>query len=97
MVNGKLTQTVRHGQDGGDADQVSDGRLNLGLAPDGSSSSIEFGIDFKTIPGRLAGARRSLQIIKGMFEQGKTTCTAPHNVIDAVCNSQAEFRKRIHR
>ena len=69
-------------------DQVSDGRLNLGIGAGWFELEHKsFGIDFKTIPGRLQALDESIQIIKGMFTQEKTTLHGRHyNVIDAVCN-----------
>jgi F420-dependent oxidoreductase-like protein len=69
-------------------DHVSDGRLNLGIGAGWFElEHRSFGIDFKTIPGRLQALDESLQIIKGMFEQEKTTLHGRHyNVTDAVCN-----------
>ena len=77
-----------HGEDGGDARPRQDGRLNLGLGAGWFElEHRSFGIDFKTIPGRLQALDESLQIIKGMFEQEKMTLHGRHyNVTDAVCS-----------
>ena len=69
-------------------DNVSGGRLNLGIGSGWFElEHRSFGIDFKTIPGRLQALDESLQIIKGMFTQEKTTLEGRHyRVRDAVCN-----------
>jgi F420-dependent oxidoreductase-like protein len=69
-------------------DQVSGGRLNLGLGAGWFElEHRSFGIDFKTVGGRLQALEESCQIIKGMFTQEKTTLNGEHyNVVDAVCN-----------
>jgi F420-dependent oxidoreductase-like protein len=69
-------------------DQISGGRLNLGIGAGWFElEHRSFGIDFKTIPGRLQALDESLQIIKGMFTQAKTTLHGRHyNVTDAMCN-----------
>jgi alkanesulfonate monooxygenase SsuD/methylene tetrahydromethanopterin reductase-like flavin-dependent oxidoreductase (luciferase family) len=55
-------------------------------APAGSSSSTGAGIDFKTVPGRLAALDEALTIIRGMFTQPKTTLRGKHyTVTDAMC------------
>ena len=68
-------------------DHVSGGRLNLGIGAGWFElEHRSFGIDFKTIPGRLQALDESLQIIKGMFTQEKTTLHGRHyDVTDAMC------------
>ncbi len=69
-------------------DQISGGRLNLGLGAgwfEGEHRSL--GFDFKTVGGRLQALEESCQIIKGMFTQEKTTLQGKHYaVVDAVCD-----------
>ncbi len=69
-------------------DAVSEGRLNLGIGAGWYELEHQsFGIDFKTIPGRLGALDESIKIIKGMFTQEKTSLDGRHyKVKDAVCN-----------
>src|ERR1700722_2539619 len=69
-------------------DNVSGGRLNLGLGAGWfEAEHRSLGFDFKTVGGRLEALDESCQIIKGMFTQDKTTLKGKHyNVVDAVCN-----------
>ena len=69
-------------------DHASGGRLNLGLGAGWFElEHRSFGIDFKTIMGRLQALDEACEIIKGMFTQEKTTLKGKHyNVVDAVCN-----------
>jgi len=69
-------------------DHLSGGRLNLGLGAGWFElEHRSFGIDFKTVGGRLGALDESCQIIKGMFTQERTTLNGKHyNVVDAVCN-----------
>ena len=69
-------------------DIVSGGRLNLGLGAGWFElEHRSFGIDFKTIPGRLQALDESIRIIRGMFTQDKTSLDGRHyKVVDAVCN-----------
>jgi alkanesulfonate monooxygenase SsuD/methylene tetrahydromethanopterin reductase-like flavin-dependent oxidoreductase (luciferase family) len=69
-------------------DHASGGRLNLGLGAGWFElEHRSFGIDFKTVGGRLQALDESCQIIKGMFSNEKTTLKGKHyNVVDAVCN-----------
>jgi F420-dependent oxidoreductase-like protein len=67
-------------------DHVSHGRFNLGIGAGWFQNEHDaFGIDFKTVPGRLAALEESLQIIRGMFTQEKTTLHGRHyRVTDAM-------------
>ena len=69
-------------------DNVSGGRLNLGLGAGWfEAEHRSLGFDFKTVGGRLQALDESCRIIKGMFSQEKTTLKGKHyNVVDAVCN-----------
>jgi F420-dependent oxidoreductase-like protein len=67
-------------------DHVSGGRLNLGIGAGWFElEHRNFGIDFKTIPGRLEALDEACRIIKGMFTQAKTTVHGKHyQVTDAI-------------
>src|SRR5215831_15004556 len=67
-------------------DHVSHGRLNLGIGAGWFELEHQaFGIDFKTVPARLAALDESLRIIRGMFTQPKTTVHGKHyHVTDAM-------------
>ena len=69
-------------------DHVSEGRLNLGLGAGWYElEHRSFGIDFKTLGGRLSALDEACQIIKGMFTREKTSFEGKHyKVADAVCN-----------
>ena len=69
-------------------DHVSDGRVNLGLGAGWYElEHRSFGIDFKTLGGRLTALDEACQIIKGMFTQEKTSLNGKHyKVVAAVCN-----------
>ena len=68
-------------------DHVSGGRLNLGIGAGWFELEHQsFGIDFKTVPARLAALDEACQIIRGMFTQPKTTVHGKHyTVTDAMC------------
>lgn len=68
-------------------DHVSGGRLNLGIGAGWFELEHHaFGIDFKTVPGRLQALDEACQIIRGMFTQPKTTLAGKHyQVTDAMC------------
>jgi F420-dependent oxidoreductase-like protein len=60
-------------------DHVSKGRFNLGIGAGWFEAEHKaFGIDFKTIPGRLRALEEALQIIRGMFTQERTTLRGKH-------------------
>ncbi|HJQ84934.1 MAG TPA: LLM class F420-dependent oxidoreductase [Candidatus Binatia bacterium] len=67
-------------------DHVSGGRLNLGIGAGWFELEHRaFGVDFKTVPARLAALEEALQIIVGMFTQPKTTLRGRHyTVTDAM-------------
>jgi len=67
-------------------DHVSGGRLNLGIGAGWFElEHRNFGIDFKTVPARLAALEEALQIIRGMFTQTRTTVHGKHyRVTDAI-------------
>ena len=68
-------------------DHVSGGRLNLGIGAGWFElEHRSFGIDFKTVRGRLEALDESLAIVKAMFTEAKTTFHGKHyEVIDAMC------------
>jgi F420-dependent oxidoreductase-like protein len=67
-------------------DHLSGGRLNLGIGAGWFELEHRaFGIDFKTVPQRLAALEESLQIIRGMLTQERTTVHGRHyRVTDAI-------------
>jgi F420-dependent oxidoreductase-like protein len=67
-------------------DHISGGRLNLGIGAGWFElEHASFGIDFKTVRGRLDALDESLQIIRGMLTQPKTTVHGKHyHVTDAM-------------
>ncbi len=69
-------------------DHLCGGRLNLGIGAGWNElEHRSFGIDFKTLGGRLDALDESCRIIKGMFTQERTTFEGKHyQVVDAVCN-----------
>ena len=68
-------------------DHISGGRLNLGIGAGWFElEHRSFGIDFKTVPWRLAALDEACHIIRGMFTQEKTTLHGKHyTVTDAMC------------
>jgi F420-dependent oxidoreductase-like protein len=68
-------------------DHISGGRFNLGIGAGWFElEHRSFGIDFKTVPGRLEALDEACQIILGMFTQPKTTLHGKHyTVTDAMC------------
>jgi F420-dependent oxidoreductase-like protein len=68
-------------------DHISGGRLNLGIGAGWFElEHHSFGIDFKTVPARLAALDEACEIIRGMFTQAKTTVQGKHyTVTDAMC------------
>ncbi len=67
-------------------DHVSGGRLNLGIGAGWFElEHRSFGIDFKTVPGRLQALDEACRIILGMLTQAKTTVHGKHyHVTDAL-------------
>lgn len=66
-------------------DHISGGRLNLGIGAGWFELEHQaFGIDFKTIPGRLAALDEACEIIKGMFTQPRTTVHGKHYTVTDV-------------
>jgi F420-dependent oxidoreductase-like protein len=87
MVNGN---TYRHpcvtAKMAASLDHISGGRLNLGLGAGWfEPEHAAFGIDFKTIPGRLRALEEACQIILGMLTRTRTTFHGKHyTVTDAI-------------
>src|SRR5437899_10616433 len=67
-------------------DHVSGGRFNLGIGAGWfEREHRDFGIDFKTVPGRLQALEEALQIIRGMLTEPRTTLHGKHyTVTDAI-------------
>lgn len=68
-------------------DHISGGRFNLGIGAGWFElEHRSFGIDFKTLPGRLEALDEACRIIRGMFTQPKTTLHGKHYAVtDAMC------------
>jgi len=68
-------------------DQISGGRFILGIGSGWfEPEHRSFGIDFKTVGGRLQALDESCQIILGMFTQPKTSLRGQHYAVsDAMC------------
>lgn len=63
-------------------DHISGGRLNLGIGAGWfEKEHADFGIDFKTVPGRLQALDEACQIIRGMFTQDRTTVHGKHYTV----------------
>jgi F420-dependent oxidoreductase-like protein len=67
-------------------DHVSRGRFNLGIGAGWFElEHTAFGIDFKTVPARLAALDEALTIVRGMLTQERTTLRGRHyTVVDAL-------------
>src|SRR5262245_64108028 len=78
-VTAKMAATVDH---------VSGGRLNLGIGAGWFELEHQsFGIDFKTVRGRLEALDEACRIIRGMLTEERTTVHGKHyTVIDAKGN-----------
>jgi F420-dependent oxidoreductase-like protein len=69
-------------------DHVSRGRFNLGIGAGWfEHEHRSLGFDFKTVLGRLEALDESLQIVKGMFTQEKTTLRGKHYVVEDAMGS----------
>ena len=63
-------------------DHISGGRLNLGIGAGWFElEHSNFGIDFKTVRGRLEALDEACQIVLGMFTQAKTTVHGKHYTV----------------
>jgi len=88
MVNGN---TYRHpcitAKMAATLDHVSGGRLNLGLGAGWFElEHRSFGIDFKTVRGRLEALDEACRVVLGMFTQEKTSLRGKHyTVTEAMC------------
>ncbi len=88
MVNGN---TYRHpcvtAKMAATLDHISGGRFNFGIGAGWFElEHRSFGIDFKSVRGRLEALDEACQIIHGMFTQPKTTVHGKHyTVTDAMC------------
>ena len=72
-VTAKMAATLAH---------VSGGRLNFGIGAGWFEVEHKaFGIDFKTVPARLAALDEACRIIKGMFTEEKTTLRGKHYTV----------------
>ncbi len=69
-------------------DHISGGRLNLGIGAGWFElEHRSLGIDFKTVPPRLAALDEACQIIRGMLTQERTTVEGKHYTVrDAMGN-----------
>lgn len=78
-VTAKMAATVDH---------ISGGRLNFGIGAGWFELEHQnFGLDFKSVLGRLEALEEALQIITGMFTAEKTTVHGTHyTVTDAMGN-----------
>jgi F420-dependent oxidoreductase-like protein len=89
LVNGN---TYRHpcvtAKAAATVDHISGGRLNLGIGAGWFEDEHKsFGIDYKTVLGRLEALDEACQIIKGMFSGEKFTLHGRHyNVTNALGN-----------
>jgi alkanesulfonate monooxygenase SsuD/methylene tetrahydromethanopterin reductase-like flavin-dependent oxidoreductase (luciferase family) len=69
-------------------DHATEGRAILGIGAGWYKLEHQsFGIDFKTVGGRLSALDEACQIIKGMFTQESTTFHGKHyDVTEAMCS-----------
>jgi F420-dependent oxidoreductase-like protein len=78
-ITAKMAATVDH---------ISGGRLNLGIGAGWFElEHRSLGVDFKTVPRRLAALDEACQIIRGMLTQERTTVEGRHYTVrDAMGN-----------
>jgi F420-dependent oxidoreductase-like protein len=76
-------------------DHISGGRLNLGIGSGWFElEHASFGLDFKTVRGRLDALEEALQIIKGVLAGEKVTLDGRHyRVKDAFCHPSPVQKK----
>jgi F420-dependent oxidoreductase-like protein len=75
-------------------DHVSGGRLNFGIGAGWFELEHKaFGIDFKTVPQRLAALDEACRIIKGMFTQEKTSLSGKHYTVNDALGAPKPVQK----
>lgn len=85
MVNGNTYRNpCLTAKMGATLDHASNGRFILGIGAGWFEQEHRaFGIDFKTVRGRLEALEESLQIIRGMWTEPKTTLRGKHYTVEA--------------
>jgi F420-dependent oxidoreductase-like protein len=84
-ILGKMAATLDH---------ITGGRLNLGIGAGWFELEHQsFGVDFKTVRGRLEALEEALQILRGMFTQEKTSLAGKHYTVRDVMCTPAPVQK----